>query len=167
MTTDATFLGKPCLHGHDGTRYKSNKHCVECSKSYKEYFAAWKKKNKQRLQASSKKWYEENKVRKRAVQKIWNENNVAARQVHSQNRTSRTRGKRITKQEIDGLFALQRGHCAICKCKLDCYEIDHVVPVALNGEHHISNIQLLCRHCNRTKHSKDPIEFMQSKGYLL
>ena len=27
-----TFRGRPCVHGHDGTRYTSNGSCVECSK---------------------------------------------------------------------------------------------------------------------------------------
>ena len=167
MTNDVTFVGKPCLHGHGGVRYKSNKHCVECSKRNKAYFQEWKSENREKLRLDSKEWYKNNKERKRAVQKLWNESNIVARQVHSQNRVSRIKDAKISKQEIDSLFILQKGHCTVCKCKLDSFEVDHVVPVSRGGEHHITNIQLLCRHCNRTKHAKDPIEFMQSKGYLL
>jgi hypothetical protein len=31
MTTE-TYQGKPCAHGHDGTRYASNRKCVACSR---------------------------------------------------------------------------------------------------------------------------------------
>lgn len=28
-----TYIGKPCRHGHDGTRYISNRKCVACAKA--------------------------------------------------------------------------------------------------------------------------------------
>jgi hypothetical protein len=31
MTTE-TYQGKPCAHGHNGTRYRSNRKCVACSR---------------------------------------------------------------------------------------------------------------------------------------
>lgn len=34
MSTTNTYLGKPCKHGHDGERYKSNSLCVVCSRSH-------------------------------------------------------------------------------------------------------------------------------------
>jgi 5-methylcytosine-specific restriction endonuclease McrA len=47
------------------------------------------------------------------------------------------------------------------------YHKDHVVPLALGGEHAPNNIQLLCPACNLSKGARHPVDFMQSKGMLL
>lgn len=65
------------------------------------------------------------------------------------------------------LLVLQRGLCAACKEVLKKFHVDHIVPLALGGAHEPSNLQLLCPPCNRSKHAKDPVRFMQEKGYLL
>ncbi len=70
------------------------------------------------------------------------------------------------------LYAAQRGCCPVCKDALamdgaqKCH-IDHVVPLAAGGTHTDDNVQLLCPDCNVSKGAKDPIEFMQSRGFLL
>jgi hypothetical protein len=38
MSTE-TYQGKPCAHGHDGTRYASNRKCVACSRREVRFFA--------------------------------------------------------------------------------------------------------------------------------
>lgn len=162
-----TYLGAPCRHGHDGTRYKKNNICVACHKKYTPLVKVWCDKNKERKAATNKIWYEKNKQRKREKQKAWNENNPDRLRIHYQNRKSRVGDAKISLEQVSKLIKLQKGCCAICKMILDCYEIDHVVPLFLGGKHDSSNIQILCPHCNRTKHAKDPIDFMQSKGYLL
>ena len=73
----------------------------------------------------------------------------------------------FTETDVLALLKLQRGQCACCRVKLTRFEIDHVDPLALGGAHSVRNIQLLCRLCNRQKHATHPIDFMQSKGYLL
>jgi 5-methylcytosine-specific restriction endonuclease McrA len=47
------------------------------------------------------------------------------------------------------------------------YHLDHIIPLARGGKNEDRNMQVTCPTCNRQKHSKDPIEFMQSRGYLL
>lgn len=162
-----THIGKPCRHGHDGTRYIKNNICVECHKKYNFLSKEWSAKNKERKSLTNKIWYEKNKEIKRSKQKIWNENNPERLRAHYQNRKSRVGDLKISYQEVKNILGLQRGCCAVCKIVLDCYEIDHVVPLFLGGKHESSNIQILCQRCNRTKNAKDPISFMQSKGYLL
>jgi 5-methylcytosine-specific restriction endonuclease McrA len=75
----------------------------------------------------------------------------------------------ITKKQIEELFAKQRGRCAICASKIDMAtkHIDHIVAIAKGGKHEILNLQLTCPRCNMTKQAKDPIDFMQTRGYLL
>lgn len=66
------------------------------------------------------------------------------------------------------LFTLQRGRCACCGQKLGRdYHMDHIVPLAKGGPNEDSNIQLLRRQCNLVKKVKDPIHYMQEKGFLL
>ena len=51
------------------------------------------------------------------------------------------------------LYGQQEGHCNGCGSIFEFrnLEVDHVVPSAKGGSDHISNYQLLCGFCNRTK----------------
>lgn len=74
----------------------------------------------------------------------------------------------VNQLQIDDLYRKQQGRCAACYLELfDKYHMDHIIPLAKNGTHEIFNIQLLHQRCNLFKGSKDPIEFMQSLGFLL
>lgn len=88
--------------------------------------------------------------------------------------THRARRKRgglgdYTKDDIALLFVKQRGHCAICKTKTSFADMhrDHIVPIKRGGLNLLSNLQLLCVQCNCSKGAKDPLEYMQSRGFLL
>jgi len=64
---------------------------------------------------------------------------------------------------------LQRGKCA-CGCGKSLnneFHMDHRMPIAKGGRHHDDNMQLLLPLCNMQKNAKDPIDFMQSRGFLL
>lgn len=66
------------------------------------------------------------------------------------------------------LFKLQRGKCACCGKSLGAdYHLDHIMPIALGGSNTDDNIQLLRATCNLKKSAKHPIDFMQSRGFLL
>lgn len=70
--------------------------------------------------------------------------------------------------EIRAMLKRQRGKCVACRIDISKnYHIDHRMPLALGGSNDVSNIQLLCPHCNLSKHAKHPIEFMQERGFLL
>lgn len=86
--------------------------------------------------------------------------------------------RRALLQEVGGvlsanlaakLLKLQLCSCASCKCDLSKsgHHLDHIMPLALNGQNIDSNIQLLCPDCNRKKNAKDPIEWAQQNGRLL
>lgn len=66
------------------------------------------------------------------------------------------------------LIALQKGKCPCCKLPLGkSYHLDHKMPIALGGSNTDDNIQLLRPRCNAQKHAKHPVDFMQSRGFLL
>lgn len=63
---------------------------------------------------------------------------------------------------------LQKWKCAICMKKLKGkYHVDHIMPIALGGEHAPRNIQILCPSCNMRKNAKHPVEYMQKMGFLI
>jgi 5-methylcytosine-specific restriction endonuclease McrA len=73
-----------------------------------------------------------------------------------------------TAEQLKDLYRKQHGNCAICLIKLNGkYDADHIVALSRGGSNFISNIQLLCAPCNRSKRDKDPIEYRQQRGFLL
>jgi len=83
---------------------------------------------------------------------------------------SRSRRKfgRLPRGTVSDLFSLQRGRCAVCREKLPkSFHVDHRVPLVAGGKHERGNVQLLCPSCNVRKNAKDPIKFMQERGFLL
>jgi 5-methylcytosine-specific restriction endonuclease McrA len=83
---------------------------------------------------------------------------------------SRSRRKfgRLPRGTVASLYKMQRGTCPVCRRALgNSYHTDHIVPLARGGKHEPGNIQLLCGPCNVRKSAKDPVVFMQERGYLL
>jgi 5-methylcytosine-specific restriction endonuclease McrA len=74
----------------------------------------------------------------------------------------------FTKKDVDFLMKSQRGKCVSCFTSLlKGKHIDHIRPIARGGTNDPKNLQLLCPDCNRKKGAKDPVDFMQSCGFLL
>lgn len=75
---------------------------------------------------------------------------------------------RLPRGTISRIGASQRWRCAACATNVRVgYHVDHIMPLALGGEHAPGNLQLLCGPCNVRKWAKHPIDFMQEKGFLL
>lgn len=125
-----------------------------------------------KLNARSRDWYAKNKERKATAQAKWNAANPEAARLYAHKRRAlkRQRGGGFSRDIVARLIGLQGGRCAVCSRKFSAslsYEIDHITPLALGGRDVDENAQLLCRKCNRQKHAKDPIQFMQERGFLL
>lgn len=56
----------------------------------------------------------------------------------------------ISQQTKFEVFRRSGGRCVKCYSR-DNLEIDHIRPIAKGGSNHISNLQVLCRRCNRRK----------------
>lgn len=76
---------------------------------------------------------------------------------------------RLPKGTVKRIGAAQRWKCVACCCDLKRagYHMDHIMPLSKGGRHAPENIQLLCPSCNVRKSAKDPIAFMQERGFLL
>lgn len=126
--------------------------------------------NKDKIKAYFAARYVGNKEKIKAINKNWRDNNPLAARTSLQNYRAKKRknGGKLSKGLAEKLFKLQIGKCACCKQPLgDNYHLDHIIPVALEGVNTDDNIQLLCASCNCSKGAKHPVDFMQSRGFLL
>lgn len=86
---------------------------------------------------------------------------------YANNRRAREVGH-VAAAWIKELHKLQRGRCPVCTEPLPkAHHLDHIMPLYRGGRHEKGNVQLLCGPCNARKHAKDPIRFMQERGFLL
>ena len=100
----------------------------------------------------------------------WHAANPGAARIHNQNRRARKKanGGVLSKDLSAKLFKLQKGKCACCALPLGVnFHLDHIYPLIFGGKNNDDNIQLLRSKCNLQKSAKHPIDYMQSKGYLL
>lgn len=132
--------------------------------------AKWKAANPKKIAA----YYATNKEKIAARHAAWDKSNPEARRMigrigaHTRRARKRENGGKLSPSLSNKLFILQRGKCACCGRSLGKnYHLDHIVPLFLGGANEDWNIQLLRAKCNLEKHAKHPIEFMQSRGYLL
>lgn len=126
---------------------------------------------KKRARAAQRAWVKRNFERlKKCRQERLSQDPTPSR-IYAQNRRARKRAQAgaISVNISTILFSAQRGRCACCRCDIGAtkYELDHIVPLAAGGAHDDANLQLLCMPCNRSKGARDPIVFMQERGFLL
>jgi 5-methylcytosine-specific restriction endonuclease McrA len=115
-------------------------------------------------------WNKANPEKAKANKLAWNKDNPEARRVNCQNYRAKKRvnGGVLSVGIQSKLFKLQKGKCPCCNKPLgDNYHLDHIVSIARGGSNTDDNIQLLRAKCNRDKSAIDPIDFMQTRGFLL
>lgn len=132
--------------------------------------AAWYAANTQLAREIAADWRKANPDKVREMSRSWRTSNPDAVRLIHQNRRAKKRenGGVLSKGLAQKLFKLQKGMCPCCKKSLGKdYELDHIYPIALGGANSDKNIQLLRKQCNRSKRAKHPVDFMQSRGFLL
>lgn len=133
-------------------------------------YKKWADANPAKVAARNKAPRRENLDKAAARKKAWRIANPEKVRIYNENRRARehsARGKLSTGLAAK-LFKLQRGMCPCCKKPLGKgYHLDHIVPLVRGGSNTDDNIQLLRSRCNVQKHAKDPVAFMQSRGFLL
>lgn len=132
--------------------------------------AKYRAENPVKARAAVAKWRAANPEKRKACSAKWNAANIEARRVYDQNRRARKQatGGQLSPGLAARLYKLQKGMCACCGQPLgDDYHLDHMLPLALGGANTDNNAQLLRSTCNLQKHARHPIDFMQSRGFLL
>ena len=125
---------------------------------------------KEEIRVSSADYYQRNKAVIDAKNLAYFHANPSATRSYHQNRRARVASAHgaLSTDLLVKLRVLQKNRCA--NCGTDCAstgELDHITPLFLGGSNTDENIQLLCRGCNRRKHTKDPIEWAQQNGRLV
>jgi len=136
----------------------------------KAFAKRWRAANLEKLKQKDAKRYEAHKARRLAYQKEWRAANPDAKRFYKATRRAQksAAGGTHKKADIVALKGLQRGLCAVCREPLaGGHHLDHIVPLAAGGTNDKYNLQLLCAICNCSKGAKDPIKFMQARGFLL
>ena len=134
------------------------------------YRARYKSENPEKVKLSEEKWRTNNTELARSRRSQCEKNNPEAKKLRLHNRRAKVLqvGGKLSKGIEKRLLVLQRGKCACCGLPLgENYHLDHIMPLALGGTNADENIQLLRQRCNNQKHAKHPIDFMQSRGFLL
>jgi 5-methylcytosine-specific restriction endonuclease McrA len=122
---------------------------------YKKAMSDYHKKNKERMDARAAKWRKDNPERARAI-------------IRTANNNRRARNLAVGEVSLaDMREVLARRVCAVCKEIHPRMEVDHIIALSRGGTNHISNLQLLCQPCNRSKWSFDHTEWLQSRAKQL
>jgi 5-methylcytosine-specific restriction endonuclease McrA len=134
------------------------------------YQKQWRIENRDTIRARTMAWREANRERWDEAAREWQKANLDRVKVSRANRRTKVRGNggSHTPEQIADLLAKQRQRCVGCGASIrKNYEADHIIPVSRGGTSDISNIQLLCRPCNRGKHTKSQIQWAREQGRLL
>lgn len=154
----------PCERAKSAAWHKDN------SEKSKANSAAWRVANLEKHKANNAAYRAANPEKHKAKCAAWYKANPEKRRIFDHNRRAKQRanGGKLSPDLSAKLFKLQRGKCPCCKQPLgNDYHLDHIMPIDLGGANEDWNIQLLTQRCNNQKHAKDPIEFMQSRGFLI
>ena len=181
-------MERPCKRGHVGERITSSGSCVQCVKQwdaanresrlvkmrekyrtnseFREKLAGWGKRNPELKRESLRKWQRANPEKR---YKWRNENHERSLAI-TRNRRAKQKavGGIHSEKDIERILAAQKKKCAVCCQRIsDRHHVDHIIPIARGGSNHPRNLQILCAPCNQSKGAKDPIDFMQTRGFLM
>ena len=159
-------------------KYAENKeHCTALSAAWvaanpgkvKAKNAAWRLRNADAINLRAAARRKANPEKVKLALSTWAKAHPESIRIKSHNRRNKVAASgKLSKGLIAKLFKLQKGKCPCCKQSLgDNYHLDHQMPLALGGSNSDENMQLLRAVCNQQKHAKHPVDFMQSRGFLL
>ena len=131
-------------------------------------YAKYRAANKEKMSKSQAARNAKNPERRKAVEKKYRITHPEALRIKYHNRKARATGGVLSRGLTAKLFKLQKGKCPCCAQPLGAdFHMDHKMPLALGGANTDDNIQLLRSLCNTQKSAKHPVDFMQSRGFLL
>lgn len=154
------------LANYDRAKATQEKYRLNNKEKIRLKTARWVAKNPDKVKASK----EKRKVKIYADVKKWRKENPEAVRLFSQNRRARKKAAvgKLSKGLTAKLFELQKGKCPCCGKLLERdFHLDHIMPLIRGGSNTDDNMQLLKSTCNHQKNAKHPIDFMQSRGFLL
>ena len=117
---------------------------------------AYRERNRERVAAMWKAWYERNRERKAEIDKAYRERN--REQTTERNRIKRCRKRnatiRLTANEKEKIFSIERTRQQLQKETGVEYHIDHILPIVHGGIHHPVNLRIIDGRENLSKQDK-------------
>lgn len=148
----------------------------------REHGRRWRANNLEVKQKMVREWREKNRhkpeYREKALKRAdaWALANPEKARLNGQQAARRRRARKAevpaekytVKQTLD-LLEAQNHECAACRAPLTkkTRELDHIMPIARLGPDELSNLQWLCKPCNRSKGAKHPDVWAVERGKLL
>lgn len=132
--------------------------------------AEYRTKNREAVNSYHVQWCAENHEKRKEHQVKYALANPGLSRIKNHARRARVigTGQKLSKDIVQKLRKRQHEKCICCGLPLGKdYHIDHIMPLALGGGNNDGNVQLLRAVCNDKKGAKHPIDFMQSRGFLL
>lgn len=130
----------------------------------------WRLNNPEKMQECRNAWVAANPEKAKTLGAEWRKKNPDAVTRHNHNRRAMkvAGGGKLSTDIVKRLIVAQKGKCPCCGLDLgDKYHLDHILPLALGGSNTDNNVQILRAQCNLKKGRKHPVDFMQSKGFLI
>ena len=156
-------------YGTDKYKEQKRKEYIKNRESRLASCKIYYEKNKQSYIDRAAQWKKQNPDKVKSCNRDYNKKYPEKHKSRKQNRRALENGAqgRVYPQDIAEIKQAQKNRCAVCGINLTKFHVDHIKPLSSGGSNMRENIQILCQHCNLSKGAKDPIEFMQSKGFLL
>lgn len=134
--------------------------CLVCHRGAR---SRWKKAHPEQVNAGCKRWREKHPEHDKERVRRWiNSNRAHVVAYNAQARASRLAapGRGVTLVQWRKIVELWGGQCAYCGN--DAEAQDHIIPLALNGEHDVLNVVPCCKSCNSAKKDRSPAGWMVS-----
>src|SRR5882724_7505 len=133
-----------------------------------EYNAAYRIANLGHIQQRERQYWRNNSDRAREWNRQFHLRNPHQNAEYHDRRRARNAAAEgyYTSTDLARIRAAQNGRCTVCRSN-GRLTVDHILPLSQGGSNWPANLQFLCKSCNSSKRARDPIEFMQSRGFLL
>ena len=144
---------------HRTKRCAAKKHYRQTTPDYaerhRESAKQWRLDHPEQYRAIRNKYL--SKARKTEAYRLANRANSARRKMR---RWRRPDGSPVYKERLAALLRRHNGKCYWCRKSYgETYHLDHVMPLAIGGEHDITNLVVSCPTCNLKKGVKTPMEW--------
>lgn len=160
---------KAAISAYHALLHKSRKDDPDYMQKLRDKSSAYRIANPNKTSENNAKRRALNPEQSRRQSREWFAKNPEKRVIYQQNRDAKiNKSGKLSTDLISKLLKLQRGMCVCCGAPLgEDYHLDHINPLSLGGMNIDTNMQLLTATCNMQKHKKHPVDFMQSRGFLL